>query len=392
MYAAPPLGGDIAVPWSAHSSATSRMVQAHAAKTNEMQQEEGEHDDGRGDDDECEVVEEPRVSLREHLAKEWGQTDEDPFELPKEGSWLIVQTLAGGDGSDTYVGLAEAFDAATTNASATDDQHMKALKAQLKDLMERIKAADERLAQLLILAGDVAQRVTAKSSDEWEPYDKVLVEPRIGQEPRPLERATPYAWRDAAVRTGSTTSRMYVLLRCEAGGCVGYDIPIQEWARVAERVEFDEPSQDAPPQPQQQQEATAQPDQVSIHFHGVAVHTCWDTSRPVVSCDARRRARRKLALSNRSNRLRSVTAIATWKRNISKIRRHHARKRRRRTSVSGWAHTTWTRSSKTTRLRSPSSTPRQKRINATQWSRLHEDAIRPMRRVRLASTASRPMR
>ena len=392
MYAAPPLGGDIAAPWSAHSSATSRTVQAHAAKTNEMQQDEGEHDDGRRDDDECVVVPEPRVSLREHLAKEWGHTDEDPFELPKEGSWLIVQTLAGGDGSDTYVGLAEAFDAATTNASANDDQHMKALKAELKDLMERIKAADERLAQLLILAGDVAHRVTAKSPDEWEPYDKVLVEPRIGQEPTPLERATPYAWRDAAVTTGSTTSRMYVLLRCKAGGCVGYDIPIQEWERVAERVEFDAPSQDAPPQPQQQQEATAQPDQVSIHFHGVAVHTCWDTSRPVVSCDARRRARRKLALSNRSNRLRSATAIATRKSNISKIRQNHARKRRRRTSVSGWAHTTWTRSYKTTRVRSPSSTPRQKRINATQWSRLHKDAIRPMRRIRLASTASRPMR
>lgn len=279
MYAAPPLGGDIAVPWSAHSSATSRMVQAHAAKTNEMQQEEGEHDDGRGDDDECVVVEEPRVSLREHLAKEWGQTDEDPFELPKEGSWLIVQTLAGGDGSDTYAGLADAFKAATTKARANDDEHIKTCKAELQDVMERIKAADEHLAQLLILAGDLATRVTAKSASDWDPYDKVLVERRIGQEPTPLARAAPYAWRDPAVTTGSTTSRMYVLLRCKAGGCVGYDIPIQEWERVAERVAFDEPAQHAP-LPQLERKATAQQDQVSIQFHGVAVHTCRDTSRP----------------------------------------------------------------------------------------------------------------
>jgi hypothetical protein len=211
------------------------MVQAHAAKTNEMQQDEGERDE------ECAVVEEPRVSLREHLATEWAHTDEDPFEVPKEGSWLIVQTLAGGDGSDTYAGLADAFKAATTTARANDDEHIKNCKAELQDVMERIKAADERLAQLLILAGDLATRVTAKSASDWDPYDKVLVEPRIGQEPTPLERATPYAWRDPAVTTGSTTSRMYVLLRCKAGGCVGYDIPIQEWERVAERVEFDEP-------------------------------------------------------------------------------------------------------------------------------------------------------
>jgi hypothetical protein len=278
MYAAPPLGGDIAAPWSAHSSATSRMVQAHAAKTNEMQQDEGEHDDGRRDDDECEVVE-PRVSLREHLAKEWGRTDEDPFELPKEGSWLIVQTLAGGDGSDTYAGLAAAFKAATTKARSKDDEHIKNCKAQLQDVMERIKAADEHLAQLLMLAGDLSTRVTATSADAWNPYDKVLVEPRIGQEPIPLARATPYAWRDPAVTTDSTTSRMYVLLRCKAGGCVGYDIPIQEWERVPKRVKFDEPAQHAP-LPQLERKATAQQDQVSIQFHGVAVHTCRDTSRP----------------------------------------------------------------------------------------------------------------
>jgi hypothetical protein len=38
MYAAPPLGGDIAAPRSAHSSATGRNVQAHEAETTEMQQ------------------------------------------------------------------------------------------------------------------------------------------------------------------------------------------------------------------------------------------------------------------------------------------------------------------------------------------------------------------
>ena len=255
------------------------MVQAHAAKTNEMQQDEGEHDDVRGDDGECAVVPEPRVSLRVHLAKEWGQTDEDPFELPKEGSWLMVQTLAGGDGSDTYAGLADAFKAATTKARANDDEIITNCKAELQDVMERIKAADEHLAQLLILAGDLATRITAKSASDWDPYDKVLVEPRIGQEPTPLERAAPYDWRNAAVTTGTTTSRMYVLLRCKAGGCVGYDIPIQEWERVAERVEFDEPAQHAP-LPQRERKATAQQDQVSIQFHGVAVHTCRDTSRP----------------------------------------------------------------------------------------------------------------
>jgi hypothetical protein len=244
-----------------------------------MQQDGREDDRGRHDDDECELVEEPRVSLREHLAKEWAQTDDDPFELPKEGSWLIVQTLAGGDGSDTYAGLAAAFKAATTKARAKDDEHIRNCKAELQDVMERIKAADEHLAQLLMLAGDLSTRVTAKSADAWNPYDKVLVEPRIGQEPKPVERGTPYAWRDPAVATGSTTSRMYVLLRCEAGGCVGYDIPIQDWERVAERVEFDEPAQHAP-QPQLERKATAQQDQVSIQCHGVAVHTCRDTSRP----------------------------------------------------------------------------------------------------------------
>jgi hypothetical protein len=139
------------------------------------------------------------VSLREHLAKEWGHTDEDPFEVPKEGNWLIVQTLAGGDGSDTYAGLADAFKAATTKARANDDEHIKNCKAELQDVMELIKAADERLAQLLILAGDLSTRVTAKSASDWDPYDKVLVEPRIGQEPTPLERATPSAWREPAV-------------------------------------------------------------------------------------------------------------------------------------------------------------------------------------------------
>jgi hypothetical protein len=257
-------------------------VQAHAAKTNEMQQDEGEHDDGTLDDDECAVVEEPepRVTLRQHLGKEWGHGDECPFEMPEEGHWLLVQTLAGGEGSDTYDGLAAAFDEATSKADDNDDEHMKNCKAELQNLMERIKVADEHLAQLLILAGDVATHVTAESSKAWDPYDKVLVEPRIGQEPIPLERATQYTRRDPAVTTGSPAGRMYVLFQCKGGGYVGYDIPNHAWEGVAERVAFDEPAQHAP-QPLQERKAPAQPDQVSIQFHGVAVHTCMDTSRPV---------------------------------------------------------------------------------------------------------------
>ena len=112
-----------------------------------------------------------------------------------------------------------------------------------------------------------------------------------------------------------------------------------------------------------------------------------------VSCHVRRRARGQLALCDRSTRLKSVTTIATRKRRGSKIRRHHARLSRRRTSVSRQAHSTWQTSFQpTNRVRRPSSTARQTRINATQWSRLLEDAIRPMRRIRLASTSSRPMR
>lgn len=245
-------------------------------------QQDGREDDGGTHDDEGEGEEEPRVSLREHLAEAWRPADqEDPFQLPEQGSWLLVQTLAGGEGgSDTYDGLAAAFNAATTKARAKDDVYTKQLKARLKDVMEKIKATDEHLAQLLMLAGDVAKRVTARSSDEWGPYDQVLVEARIGGAPRPLERL-PLDDRDGAGATGRLKGRMYVLLQCAAGGFVGYDIDPDAWQGVAERVAFDDRSEGAP-QPQLEKKPTAKLEEVSKHFHGVAVHTCWDTSLPVL--------------------------------------------------------------------------------------------------------------
>ena len=212
------------------------------------------------------------MSLREHLAEAWRTTEQDPFELPEQGNWLLVQTLAGGQGgSDTYDGLAAAFNAATTKARTRDNDYTKQLKAQLKEVMESIKAADEHLAQLLMLAGDVAKRLTARSSEEWDPYDQVLVEACIGRAPRPLERL-PLDDRDGAGATGRLKGRMYVLLQCAAGGFVGYDIDPDAWQGVAERVAFDDRSEGAP-QPQLEKKPTAKLEQVSKHFHGVAVHT-----------------------------------------------------------------------------------------------------------------------
>ena len=222
------------------------------------------------------------MSLREHLAEAWRPADqEDPFQLPEQGNWLLVQTLAGGQGgSDTYDGLAAAFNAATTKARAKDDAYTKSLKAHLKEVMEKIKAADEHLAQLLMLAGDVAKRVTARRSDEWDPYDQVLVEARIGEAPRARERLA-LEYRDGAGATGRLNGRMYVLLQCDDGGFVGYDIRADAWHGVAERVAFDDPSE-GDRKPQLEKKTTAKPEEVSKHFHGVSVHTCWDTSRPVL--------------------------------------------------------------------------------------------------------------
>jgi len=196
----------------------------------------GAQGEGEGEAEE----ETKRPSLRDYLADAWRGEDGAQFKLPDKGDVLLSHAVLGGDGSSVpYRGIREALAAAATDPN-DDDAETADIKAQLRAVKCEIDVNDQRLAQLLMLAADIWKGSSKKRKKMSDYYSNVLFEERIGEAPINLSRMTDRA-------DGRRPNTMYLLLRANDVGVVGYECTAREWQEVTENVAFEPRSEQSPP-------------------------------------------------------------------------------------------------------------------------------------------------